>query len=186
MYNLKTKIVDRYSTVAFDETRKGGTLLDPSRNQDALRLEEEVSAQAERSSQEGDGDTIVVQPSTVRSRSPEPQEDSDEDTIVVRPYGPQRNSGRQPAELERIESAGETTTERQSRSGRPIRMPARYEARQTVTSEVVTPTSYEDAVSGPQKKQWEAAINDELRSLILNNVWELAEALKGVNIVSCK
>ena len=72
---------------------------------------------------------------------------------MVRLYRPRRNSGRQPAELERIESAGETTTERQSRSGRPIRILARYEARQAITSEVVIPTLYEDAVSGPQKKQ---------------------------------
>jgi hypothetical protein len=30
------------------------------------------------------------------------------------------------------------------------------------------------------------AINDELRSLAMNNVWELTEALKGINVVSCK
>ena len=75
--------MERYSIVSFNETRKGGTLLNPLRNQDALRLEEEVSTQAERSLQEGDGDTIVVQPITVRSRSLEPQEDSNKDTIVV-------------------------------------------------------------------------------------------------------
>jgi reverse transcriptase-like protein len=45
---------------------------------------------------------------------------------------------------------------------------------------------YEDAVSGPQKKQWEAAISDELRSLAENNVWELVDTPKGVNIVSNK
>jgi hypothetical protein len=84
-----------------------------------------------------------------------------------------------------MDSAGEAIVERQSRSGRQIRLPERYQVRQ-VTTEIATPTPYEEAVSGPQKKQWETAINDELRSLAVNNVWELAEAPKGKNIVSCK
>ena len=46
--------------MSFNEARIGGTPLNPSRNQDTLRLKEEVSTQAERSLQEGDGDIIVV------------------------------------------------------------------------------------------------------------------------------
>jgi hypothetical protein len=41
-------------------------------------------------------------------------------------------------------------------------------------------------MSGPQKKQWEAAIIEELGSLAANDVWTLVECLKGANIVSNK
>ena len=54
------------------------------------------------------------------------------------------------------------------------------------SQEISTPASYEEAMSGPQREQWEAAINDELRSIVLNAVWTLMRAPKGVNIVSCK
>ena len=155
--------MERYSTVRFDENRKGGELLDSPRDQDVLRLYEE-----------DDGDTIVVQPKTPLTS------EEDEETVTV-----QRDSGSQPPEPERIEDAGEAVDERQSRSGRQIRLPERYQARQ-VTAEIATPATYEEALTGPQKKQWEVAINDELQSLVANNVWELAEAPKGVNIVSCK
>jgi hypothetical protein len=114
----------------FNKTRKGETLLNPSQNQDTLRLKED------------NGDTIVV-----RSRSLEPQEDSDEDTIVVQSYRPRADSGSQSAEPERIKSAGEATTEQQSRSGRQIRLPERYQVRQ-VTTDIATLTLYEDAVLG--------------------------------------
>jgi len=46
---------------------------------------------------------------------------------------------------------------------------------QRATAEVATLTTYNEAVSGPQKKQWETAIAEELRSLALNNVWELVD-----------
>ena len=42
VYNPKTKVVDRYSSVVFNKNRKGGELLDSSRNQEQLRLKEET------------------------------------------------------------------------------------------------------------------------------------------------
>jgi hypothetical protein len=172
VYNPETGMVGRYTTVSFDEMRKGGTLLDPLRNQDQLRLEEDTT--------------------TVQGRPPNPQED-DEDTIVVEPYRQLQDRSVSPDPLQDDTSisqpgAGKSdgvNTERQSRSGRQIRLPGRYQVRQ-VTTEIVTPSTYEEAVSGPQQKQWEAAINDELRSFALNNVWELVDTPKGANIVSCK
>jgi hypothetical protein len=41
IYNPKTKVTERYSSVVFDETRKGGTLLDPAQNQAPFGLTEE-------------------------------------------------------------------------------------------------------------------------------------------------
>ena len=76
-----------------------------------------------------------------------------------------------------------------SRSGRAIRLPQRYQANQATCGygeEIVTPTCHEQAITGPQKKQWETAINNKLQSLAANNVWELVDTPKGVNIVSNK
>ncbi len=64
-------------------------------------------------------------------------------------------------------------------------MPQRYQAQQ-VDTEIRTPDTYNEATSGPQKRQWEAAILDELQALASNNVWELVDAPKGANIVSNK
>jgi Reverse transcriptase (RNA-dependent DNA polymerase) len=41
-------------------------------------------------------------------------------------------------------------------------------------------------MSGPQKKQWEAAIAEELGSLASNDVWTLVERPKSVNIISSR
>jgi hypothetical protein len=71
---------------------------------------------------------------------------------------------------------GETPGGHQTRSGR------RYQAQQVTSrtdSEIVTPTSYDEATSGLQKRQWEAAINEELQALASNNVWQLVDAPKG-------
>lgn len=70
-------------------------------------------------------------------------------------------------------------------------MPQRYQAQQVRTeiktvAEVVTPETYDEATSGTQKRQWEAAISDELRALASNDVWELVDTPKGANIVSNK
>ena len=40
--------------------------------------------------------------------------------------------------------------------------------------ELATPTSYDEAIAGPQKRQWEVAIADELRSML--NEEELRDA----------
>ena len=182
VYNPETQTVERYSTVKFDEKRKGGELLDSSHNQGQLMLEEDTSAtrsEIPKPWEEDNGDTIVVQPRTPQSPEEEDNDD-EEDTITV-----QGDSGSQSPQPERMEDAGEAAAGRQSRSGRNIRLPGRYQARQ-VTTEIVTPATYEEAITSPQKKQWEAAINEELQSLAAHNVWELAEAPKGTNIVSCK
>ena len=173
VYDPDTKAVERYSTVRFDEVRKGGALIASPRDLTQLTIEgEELQAETPAQRQQGGekdiGDTIVV-----RGRTPEIRgETEDEDS------GP-----------ERVRDAVESATERQSRSGRAIRLPQRYQA-QRVTygagAEIATPVRYEEAVTGPQKKQWEAAINEELQSLATNNVWELADTPKGVNVVSNK
>jgi hypothetical protein len=64
-------------------------------------------------------------------------------------------------------------------------MPERYRA-QRATTDIATPTTYDEAIAGPQKRQWEVAIADELRSMAINNVWELVDCPQGANLISCK
>jgi hypothetical protein len=97
----------------------------------------------------------------------------DDDIIVVRA----RTSESQDEDLTETEpaktlrDAGESVTERQSRSERAIRLPQRYQAQQVITDfEIVTLTIYDEAMSGSQKKQWEIAIAEELGSLAFNDV----------------
>ena len=118
------------------------------------------------------GDTIVV-----RRRTPEPQgEVDDRDQILSLSPEPLQ---------EPSPDASEAPIERQSRSGRPLRLPQKFQAQQAVT-DTATPTTYNEATSGPQKRQWETAIAEELTSLASNNVWILVERPQGVNIVSTK
>lgn len=80
----------------------GTTIIDPVQDRAPLRLEGEE-----------DEDTIVVQMPNVQAQPPKLQEDS----------------GSESPEPERIEPTGEATTEHQSRSGRSIKLPKRYQAR---------------------------------------------------------
>jgi hypothetical protein len=50
-------------------------------------------------------------------------------------------------------------------------MPQRYQTQQAIISpEITTPIIYNKAISEPQKKQWEAAIIEELGSLTANDI----------------
>ena len=46
--------------------------------------------------------------------------------------------------------------------------------------------TYEEALAGPNKEKWRAAMQDELRALAKNKVWTLVKRPEGKNIVSNK
>lgn len=48
------------------------------------------------------------------------------------------------------------------------------------------PQSYEEAMAGPNKANWLAAMQDEFNSLMKNNVWTIVDRPSSCNIVSCK
>jgi hypothetical protein len=198
VYNPETGAVGRYSTVRFDEERKGGTLLAPAENRPLwteVRDAHDTQDTQDQDSTLPDGDTIVV-----RAPSPGPREDRGGRTPSPSP--PQSRASSPPASPEHMQDAGEAPPAPlrrprdadEANAGRPrrigVRLPERYrepQARQAIVSqEISTPTSYDEAISGPQKRQWEAAINEEIQSLLSNIVWELVDTPKGVNIVSCK
>ena len=182
VYNPENGTIERYSTVRFDEERKAGTLLDPSGNIPPWTEAGDTQGQDTQGwdSTLPDGNTIMV-----RAPSPEPLVDRGEQTPPPSraQSRAQSRSPSPPAPPERMRDAGETPARGQTRSGR------RYQTQQTISrtdSEIVTPTSYEEAMSGPQREQWKAAIKDEMQAHGLNVVWTLVTAPKGANIVSCK
>jgi hypothetical protein len=48
------------------------------------------------------------------------------------------------------------------------------------------PTSYEEAMGSPNSSKWLEAMEDEMRSMSSNNVWDLEEIPKGAKTVGCK
>src|SRR3954464_12616733 len=48
------------------------------------------------------------------------------------------------------------------------------------------PTSYEEAMSSPHSAKWVEAMEDEMKSMSSNNVWDLEEIPKGAKTVGCK
>lgn len=64
-----------------------------------------------------------------------------------------------------------------------LKLPKRYEVN---IAELGTPISYEDAVSSPDHKQWEKAIQEELEALEKNNVWTLTKLPQDKNVIDSK
>ena len=89
---------------------------------------------------------------------------------------------------------GETETDSQPtepvqvrRSERERHRPQYYGMEQTHLSVVPTePTSFEEAMSGPDCSNWRQAMDAEMQSLNSNDVWELVERPPGRKIVGSK
>jgi len=48
------------------------------------------------------------------------------------------------------------------------------------------PTSYEEAMRSPHSSQWQEAMEDEMKSMSSNDVWDLENIPKGAKTVGCK
>jgi hypothetical protein len=48
------------------------------------------------------------------------------------------------------------------------------------------PTSFEEAMRSAHSSKWLDAMEDEMRSMSVNKVWDLEEILKGTKTVGCK
>lgn len=48
------------------------------------------------------------------------------------------------------------------------------------------PTSYEEAMSSSHSSKWLEAMEDEMKSMSSNEVWDLEEIPKGAKTVGCK
>ncbi|KAH9725006.1 Integrase catalytic domain-containing protein [Citrus sinensis] len=77
------------------------------------------------------------------------------------------------------------------RSGRVTRLPARYmllgETYTAISDEhVQDPTSYNEALIDRDVEFWKMAMNQEMKSMYSNKVWELVEAPNGIKPIRCK
>jgi hypothetical protein len=48
------------------------------------------------------------------------------------------------------------------------------------------PTSFEEAMRSAHSSKWLDAMEDEMRSMSVNKVWDLEEIPKGAKIIGCK
>ena len=48
------------------------------------------------------------------------------------------------------------------------------------------PTSFEEAMTSGHSSKWREAMNDEIKSMSINDVWDLVEIPDGVKKVGCK
>ena len=48
------------------------------------------------------------------------------------------------------------------------------------------PTTFEEAMKSPHSSKWRATMEDELKSMKENKVWDLEEIPKGAKTVGCK
>ena len=52
--------------------------------------------------------------------------------------------------------------------------------------DIVDPKSYHEAVTCPQSEKWKHAMNEEMQSMSINNVWELVELPDNCRAIGCK
>lgn len=77
---------------------------------------------------------------------------------------------------------------RSTRSKPPVRY-ADYEIDYGLLTQeniIVEPTTYDQAMSGPQAEQWRAAMQCEYDSLMENDVWKLVDRPPGENVIKSK
>ena len=71
-----------------------------------------------------------------------------------------------------------------------IRKPAISDDYEVYNSEEIQiesdPTSFEEAMKSTNLSKWFAAMEDEIRSMNTNKVWDLEEILRGAKTVGCK
>ena len=104
-------------------------------------------------------------------------------------------SGKQSLELSLPDNSVSQDSSGPRRSMRDRHEPVRYgiheycsnvEHQALHVSEVIEPTTYKEAIAGPQATQWADAANEEYQSLIENETWELVPLPPGRKPVSCK
>lgn len=73
------------------------------------------------------------------------------------------------------------------RSTRPRKQPDFYGQEQSSVCEVSqSPASFQEAITGPNKEKWKAAMETEMMSLKENDVWDLVKLPAGQKIVGSK
>jgi hypothetical protein len=189
IYNPISRSIRLYTSVKFDENTMGGSLLQGEQTTHSSIAEtpeavfdleeEEISPRNNRINDINDQNNDISDQNTDINDS----NDEIGSNIDVRTR--EDNS----TEAEQLEERYPTT-----RSGRVIRLPARYDNNRLALSirydssseEVPTPSTYIEAISSKYQRQWSIAIKEQLNSLAANNTWTEVDKPKGINLVTPK
>ena len=86
-----------------------------------------------------------------------------------------------------IEQASTNEAPRRSQRIRKPAIPNDYEVYECEESQMEgDPTSFEEAMRSAHSSMWLEAIQDEMRSMSINRVWNLEKIPKGAPILGCK
>lgn len=84
------------------------------------------------------------------------------------------------------EAAPETTLRRSTREAKPKNFNDYVTYMCSSSGGLKDPVTVTEALDGPEKDQWRAAMVQEYESFIENDAWQVVDAPEGANIVECK
>ena len=129
---------------------------------------------------------VVTPPMTMMSENSEPVRQEPNEPFVEH----EREQQQPPPEAEpqvEEQNAQENVAPRRSTRARKSAISTDYKVYNTEKVHMEgDPTSYEEATRSPDSSKWVEAMEDEMRSMSTNNVWDLENIPKGVKTVGCK
>ena len=180
VFDPKSKQVGVYSDVTFDESQKGGQLLQKQSGGQRSQLEPSPLLEIE-----------LEEANEHRGARPDRQilegdeaERSDDDMLsnidVHHPQGAWSETEEEPEAVRR--PTRERRLPERYRDGAPYALRADYKPQM----EILTPTSFEEATTGAQSRKWNLAIQDQLQSLEANHTWDIIDRPDGINPIDTK
>ena len=85
-----------------------------------------------------------------------------------------------------IENVPETEALRRSKRTKRLAISSDYVCNTEIVHMKGDPTSYEEAMRSPHSSKWIEAMEDEMKLMSSNHVWDLKEIPKGAKTVGCK
>lgn len=167
--------------VGYSETTKGYRLADPERPGKVVIARSVIFIESEKINIiETQTMTETVEPLQIIKQETDPEEilDTSEDNSSERNDESSSTSSYESTEEEIIEVAG--------RARRPPVWMKDYETNFHVCVLNDDPQTVQEAFDSPQNVEWKRAMQTEYDSMLKNNVWELVDRPKGVNIIKCK
>jgi hypothetical protein len=179
VFDPRTKAIKLATSVRFDEGKRGGEVFYPTGLNEQVPIETVPTTPEEIEFDLDEEGTVAINDSI------EATNEDIEDTIVVRP---RRTTIDPTIDRQTTTSNNEATEEPTTRyPTRDRRGPKRYtlEARKvdySTTTEIPTPTTYNEAVNSKEKREWKQAIDSEINSLFSTGTLEIVTLPKEKDI----
>lgn len=116
---------------------------------------------------------------------PSQPKSTDEESDSDEPESADNNDSFHNASDESEESEEESGPMTRARTGTEIKKPS-YLGDFVCFAEIETPTTFEQAILGKEKDEWQKAMKSELQSLRDNNTWKEVNLPKGCKALPCK